>query len=135
MNKLPDTIIDYIYEFSDYKENIKSYYQKNILTKIDTSLYKLNYPCFACYYREHLLNNEILNVVCLFGEHKITKEKWMSCHLLPIYNPNGKALKLYNILNENTNLFMLVYKNEFHRNELIMELYDYIERKKNYICN
>ena len=63
-------------------------------------------------------------------EHKINKEKWMSSHLLPIYNPNGNALKLYNILNDNTNLFMLVYKNEFHRNELIMELYDYIERKK-----
>lgn len=129
MNKLPDPIIDLIYDFSGYKENIKLYYQTNILTKIDSSLYKINYPCFACYYREHLLN-EKLNIICLFGEHKIIKEKWMSCHLLPIYNPNGKALKLYNILNNNTNLFMLIYQNELHRNELIMELYEYIERKK-----
>lgn len=123
MNILPNHIRDLIYEYTNEKNIIKKYYKQNILTKIDPSLYKIKYDCFACYYRNFLLNNNSNN--CLFGNHIIKKEKWYSCHLLPIYNPNGELLKLYEIVNNNIELFLIIYQNKVQREILILDLYNF----------
>jgi len=110
------------------QEQIKDYYQKNVLTSIDPSLYKVNYNCFACYYRQFLLNDKTND--CLFGDHPIVQEKWYSCHLLPITNPNGKLLKLYDIVNNDTKLFLSIYKNQELKYTQFIELINYIMNLK-----
>lgn len=105
------------------QENIMNYYKENILTKIDPTLFKLDYNCFGCYYRKFLLNINDDN--CLFGIHKIKKEKWMSCHLLHFKNPNGDLLKLYNIVNQNTKLFLMIYQNSNKKKDILDEYYEY----------
>jgi hypothetical protein len=107
------------------KEELMEYYKVYVLKEIDPSLYKLEYNCFACYYRNYL--EEFESTECIFGEHKYKKYKWMSCHLLPIYNPNGELLKLYNILNNNADLFVKIYKNKKVRMNLIEDFYFYIQ--------
>ena len=130
-NNLPDNAIELIYQYSGEKKEIQKYFQSNVLTKIDPSLYKLDYNCFACYYRKKLLNNELIDNldVCIFGNHTIKHEKWFTCHSLPINNPKGDLLKLYNILNNNTKLFMLIYQNQLSRNRLLTDFYYYIQSK------
>lgn len=110
------------------KENIITYYKHNVLTKIDISLYQINYNCFACYYRKFLL--KINSNQCLFGDHLVKKNKWFSCHLLPLYNPNGDLLKLYNIVNQNIPLFLHIYYNTDRNNFLFNDLNDFNKNKK-----
>lgn len=114
--------------YNTEKEKIINYYKNEILTKIDPSLYKVKYNCFACYYRNFLLKKK--SNECLFEPHLNKSEKWFSCHLLPISNPNGELLKLYNIVNNNIKLFLFIYYNKQHQNDLIQEMHYYLQTKK-----
>lgn len=105
-----------------YKELLILYFKKNVLPLIDPSLYETQYNCFACYYSNFLL--DLNNNICIFGKHNKISKKLYSCHLLPIYNPNGELLKLYDIVNNDPNLFILIYKNKNIREQLIFEFYD-----------
>lgn len=53
--------------YNSEKEKIINYYKNEILTKIDPSLYKVKYNCFACYYRNFLLKQN--STECLFSPH------------------------------------------------------------------
>lgn len=112
---------------NDKKEQIKYYYQNNVLTKIDPTLFKTKYDCFACYYRQFLLGNLTEN--CIFDNHLFKKEKWFSCHLLPFYNPRGILLRLYNIVNNDPKVFLLIYKSQDLRFHLLIDLFEFITKK------
>ena len=109
------------------RDEIINYYKNEILTKIDPSLYKIKYNCFACYYRKFLLKQN--SDECIFGDHVHQNEKWFSCHLLPITNPNSELLKLYNIVNNDIKLFLLIYFNQQHKYDQLIEMHYYLQKK------
>lgn len=61
---LPHDILDKIFEFSDYKSDIKKYFKQNIAPKIDITLRKISNNCELCYIQQ-FKNKKNNNYKCL----------------------------------------------------------------------
>jgi hypothetical protein len=55
---LPNEIVDKIYDMSGYKNELKTYFQRNVLTLVDPTLCFLsNKHCIYCFIRECEIRN------------------------------------------------------------------------------
>lgn len=88
---LPNDILDNIFEFSDYKSNIKKYFKQNIAPKIDITLRTISNNCELCYIQQ-FKNKKNNNYKCLV--HSIIDDKINEIKYFSLYNlPNGKTNK------------------------------------------
>lgn len=86
---LPHDILDKIFEFSDYKSDIKKYFKQNIAPKIDITLRKISNNCELCYIQQ-FKNKKNNNYKCLV--HSIIGDKIDEIKYFSLYNlPNGKT--------------------------------------------
>lgn len=82
--KLPVDIQEIIFDYSDYKNRIKTYFKEHIASNIDKTIIKINYDCELCYI--HKLTTKNHSQICLLhnlGINNRKKDKYYSLHYLP----------------------------------------------------
>jgi hypothetical protein len=73
---LPNEIVDKIYDMSGYKNELKKYFQRNVLTLVDPTLRFLsNKQCLFCFIREYEINE-----ICFNCKQKIKGDIMVSAH-------------------------------------------------------
>jgi hypothetical protein len=99
ISSLPSEIMGEIYEMSDYKNDLKKYFQRNVLTHVDPTLCFLsNKHCNYCFVRECEIKNgqKSFSDVCFGCKQKRCGDVMVSAHdANKQWRPEYKLLVLF----------------------------------------
>lgn len=100
---LPPEVLDHIFEFSDLKGAIKSYFKNNIASKIDKSFIKIKNGCQLCYLR-YFYKNKFKE--CYYHKYHVNvdvnDEKYFSLYTIPNSTVgSGRLGRIYMAINNN----------------------------------
>lgn len=101
LSLLPDDAVDKIYEFSGYKNDLKKYFQRNVLTLVDPTICFLsNKHCNYCFVRECEIRNgqESFSDSCYGCKQKRKGDVMVSAHdANKQWRPEYKLLILFGV--------------------------------------
>ena len=124
LNKLPESIKEIIYEFSDERGDIKKKFMKKIAPKIDRSLILIPNGCYMCYMAslkedKYILCQEHSDIEFAKIPNVDNRPQYFSVYSLLYYTKNNIFLRdlemLYRVLNYNNEYYInAIYKSWFY---------------------